>query len=96
MTAPTELKAAGIVPVNKLFETLNSRVWENMPEISGKAPLQKEQTSLNICCFQLSSAWLGIEEAFVNAEMKAPMDDANSVNSTQKQKNEPMMQWDNM
>ena len=81
LTAPTELKAAGIVPVNMLFETLKSRVWENMPDTSGKAPLQMEQNSLNICCFQLSSAWLGIQEAFIECG-----DEGNPVKSTQQQK----------
>lgn len=42
--APTELKAAGSVPVNMLVETLNSWVWENMPGTFGKAPLHMEQT----------------------------------------------------
>ena len=60
LTAPTELKAAGIVPVNMLVERLNSWVRENMPETFGKAPLQMEQHSLETCCFQLNAAWLGI------------------------------------
>lgn len=60
LTAPTELKAAGIVPVNMLVETLNSWVRENMPVTIGKAPLQMEHNSLKTCCLQFNSAWLGI------------------------------------